>query len=98
MDAHDVVRARRFELIDDAGRTRALLTATGATDLIGIHIANDEGRPVVSIGVDPELDVPFITLRDKAGSAASVFMTVTPDGEPAITVRDRDGEEHVITA
>jgi hypothetical protein len=101
MAAEDVIRARRFELVDDRGNVRTVLTAepgeTG-TDLIGIHIANNQGRPVVSIGVDPEHNVPFLTLRDKAGSEAAVFATVMPDGTAALTLRDKEGREEVKTA
>jgi hypothetical protein len=44
-----VERARRFELMDDEGRTRAVLAAEDDTHLVGIHFANAAGRPDASM-------------------------------------------------
>ena len=100
MYSDDVIRARRFELVDDAGNLRAVFTANpgGAGDeLIGMHIANNEGSSVVFVGVDPTLNAPFLTLRDGSGSRGAVFASVTSEGHPAVTLRDGDGEEQIIT-
>lgn len=100
MYSEDVIRARRFELVDDAGNLRAVFTANPGGDpdeLIGIHIANNEGTSVVFVGVDPELNAPFLTLRDGAGSRAAVFASVTSEGYPAVILRDGSGDEQMIT-
>ena len=102
MYAEDVIRAKRLELEDDAGNLRAVFTASpgpGASgdELVGIHIANNEGTSIVFVGVDPELNAPFLTLEDGAGSRAAVFASVTSEGYPALTLRDKDGEEQIIT-
>jgi len=98
--AEDVIRAKRFELEDDAGNLRAVFTANpggSADELVGIHIANSDGISIVFVGVDPELNAPFLTLKDGAGSRAAVFASVTSEGYPAVTLRDKDGEEQIIT-
>ena len=98
--SEDVIRAKRFELVDDEGNLRAVFTANpGGTgdELIGMHIANNEGNSVVFIGVDPTLNAPFLTLRDGAGSRGAVFASVTSEGYPAVTLRDGDGDEQIIT-
>lgn len=100
MYSGDVIQARRFELVDDAGNLRAVFTADpggAGNELVGIHIANNEGTSVVFVGVDPELNAPFLTLRDGAGSRAAVFASVTSEGYPAVILRDRDGDEQIIT-
>ncbi len=93
---YDVVRARRFELVDDLGRTRAVLTTGEGTDLVGIHIASAEERPVVSLGLDPVQDAPMVTLRDPEGGQARLSLTITPDGGPLILMRDNHDHEHNI--
>jgi hypothetical protein len=93
---HDVVRARRFELVDDEGRTRAVLTAEADTHLVGIHIANAAGRPAASMGLDPDQDFPIITLRDPGGDQARLSLTILPSGEPLILMRDNEGHERNI--
>ena len=94
---HDVVRARRFEIVDDRGRTRAILTAEDDSHLVGIHIANAEGRPAASMGLAPSQDSsPIITLRDPAGDQARLSLTILRDGKPMILMRDNDGHHHNI--
>lgn len=63
----------------------------------GIHIADAEERPAVSLGLAPGQDSsPIITLRDPAGEQAQLSLTILPDGEPLILMRDNDGHQRNI--
>ncbi len=100
MYPEEVVRAKRFELVDDEGNLRAVFCAepeSSENELVGMHVGNNEGESVVFIGVDPDLNAPFLTLRDASGSGAAVFVSVTTEGYPAVVLRDRDGDEQIIT-
>ena len=46
------VRARRFELVDDDGVVRAVLSVEHESGLIGLHVGDREAHPAISIGVD----------------------------------------------
>jgi hypothetical protein len=88
----DVVRARRFELVDDEGTVCAALTARSEDGNMGIHLANAEGRIVASVAVEKETKIPYIHLRDSEGKTA-VALIVTNDESGTLTLSDARGRQ-----
>jgi hypothetical protein len=89
----DVVRARRFELVDDEGTVCAVLTARSEDGHMGMHLANAEGRTIAYVAVEKENRIPFISLKDSEGKNA-VVLTVTNDAG-TLTLSDAGGRERL---
>ncbi|MDQ5828871.1 MAG: hypothetical protein M3324_03130, partial [Actinomycetota bacterium] len=87
MEEHDVVRARRFELVDDEGTLYAVLTARSEDGNIALYFGNDQGKAVASLGVEKETKTPFIILKNSEEKDA-VFVTVTNDETGTLTLQD----------
>ena len=98
MDAADVVRAKRFELVDDDGNVRVALSAEPNNGMIGLHVSNSLGVPIVSVGVEPGTDSPYIILRRSLDEAAGVALTVMPtDGTPVVHLKSEQGADIVLS-
>lgn len=94
----DVVRARRFELVDNNGDVRAVLSVESDTGVIGLHVGNNEGIPVISIGVEPSTNVPFLILRRGPEETPSISMTIVPaHNGPAIHLEGANGGGTLLT-
>ncbi len=64
--AEEVVRAKSFEVVDDAGNVRAI-TAAGSSGEVGINLFDSSGTPRVSLAVN-EADTPTFGLHDADGT------------------------------
>jgi hypothetical protein len=90
----DTIRARRIELVDETGTTRAILEA-GSQSVSGLMLSAIGGREITaSIGVDGN-DIPFLLLGSE--DQGRVFAGVTPAG-PVVRVVDENGEEKDLTS
>ena len=83
----DVVRARRFELVDAAGEVRAVLAVDG--DGTGLVLLDAAGRPGVGLTVLPE-GRPGLTLLDAAG-VGRAGLVVNADGSSVLSLHDAVG-------
>ena len=84
----DVVRAQRFEVVDAAGKTRAVLgvLADGSPGL-WMYDAAEKTRAVLAVKTD---GLTVLALLDAAGKERAV-LGVHPDGSPALSLRDARG-------
>ena len=92
--AENVVRAERFELVDSAGKVRAMLGlqtrlahAVRIVDVEGKTVVVPEGA-VVTSGEGTEL--PYVELMDDAGRTR-IEVTFDEAGEPVIRMMGKDG-------
>lgn len=92
----DRVRARRFELVDDGGNVRAVLSVEHESGLVGLHVGDREAHPTISIGVDEATNDPYVIMREPGEEGARVFLTISPEGHAILHLRDRDGSEYYI--
>ena len=74
----DVVKAKRFDLVDDAGKPRASLgVMPGGAQ--GLLLFDDGGKPRASLGVSPD-GSPSLFLFDSA-TKGRLLLALTPDAE-----------------
>jgi len=87
--AADVVRARRFEVVDAAGKARGLfgLESRGTS---GLYLYDAAEKPRMGMSFSPSGEAGLI-LMDSAGSLRVVLSLLT-DGTPGLRVRDTAGE------
>lgn len=87
----DVVRARRFEMVDTAGNVRARLEDFSG---LGPQLAlnDDKGQLRATLGSGPGGSVA-LRLRDAKGQGRAVLSLVS-DG-PTLSMRDPEGREQV---
>jgi len=86
----DQVRAQRFEVVDAAGRLRAL---PGVTDGPGLTLYDAAGKERAALVVFPG-GSPGLSLFDAAGRARAMLWT-NPDGTPGLTLYDAAGKERM---
>jgi hypothetical protein len=79
-----VIEAHMFIVVDDSGRKRMTLSE----NLIMLYDA--QGKPRAMMSLDPW--GAAIVLSDAEGKA-SALLNVTPEGQPSITLGDRQGFE-----
>ena len=89
----DTIRARRIELVDEAGIPRAILKADsqGVTGLIVRQFGGTEAS--ATIGIDAH-GTPFLRLGGQGEDR--VFASATPGG-PVVRVVDENGEEATLS-
>lgn len=96
---HDVIRARRFELVDEGGTIRAVLSAEPGLAW-GLAIADEDGNAVASVGLNPRTGEPFVMLQD-AHTEAGIMATIgSPDARQhvrcAVSLSDDKGQERIM--
>ena len=102
--AADVVRAKRFELVDEKGRVRVVLS----TELLGDHgksfgwrganfpglsLYDENGREGVALSVRPD-GGGVLNLDQKGESRAN--LNVLADGSPCLSLRNDSGKEQAV--
>ena len=82
------VFAKKFVLVDDAGKPRALLGLV-ANGRSGLALYDGAGKPGIDLIVLPD-GGSALTLHDAASNAA-VGLTIVPDGGPGLEMYDAAG-------
>jgi len=91
----DVIRARRFELVDSHGNIRALLTCDAQTGLPTIVFKDSRDQTRVTVGIAWN-DMPSIQLNAEDGTAR-VALVARPEGNGLVLVVDNDGNQQTVT-
>jgi len=81
----EVLRARRIEVVDTAGRARIVLGVLPDGSL-GLGLWDAAGRPRIGLGVAPDRS-PALGLSDAAGRPR-IGLVVLPDGSPVLGLWD----------
>jgi len=98
--AEDVVRARRFELVDDAGETRAVLdTGHDREEHVGLTLFDTEGKARASLGVMPD-GFASLSLGDEDGRevikiTASAVVGESVSSDSVVALKDKSGQTRV---
>src|SRR5688572_1121590 len=79
-----LVRARRFELVDDNGAVRAVLGTQVGNGAPGFLVSDAAGRPRLALHVTPE-DAPAIDVLDEKGTPR-LHVGLDAAGSPAVTL------------
>jgi hypothetical protein len=85
----EVVRAKRFEVVDDQGRSRALLSVL-PDGSPGLTLYDGAGKQRAGLGLLPD-GTPRLALHDAAGKQRA-GLTVLPDGSPGLALFDAAGK------
>lgn len=86
----DVVRARKFEMVDTAGKVRARLEDFSGPQLA---LSDDKGQLRVTLGSGPGGSVA-LHLRDEQGQGRVVLSFISGlSGGPSLSLRDSEGKE-----
>jgi len=83
----EVVRAKRFELVDSSGRVRVRLSVT-LTGGSSIDLLDNEGQIRANLGVRFD-DSPSLDLRDREGKMRA-SMRILSDGSPGLNLLDKE--------
>lgn len=86
--ADDVVRTRRFELLDTQGRVRAVLACDDRNGAPSLAFLDGSGVTRAIVGISWN-DMPQIQLSDADG-AARVALVARPEGTGMVIVTDGD--------
>lgn len=91
----ETIRARRFELVDRFGKTRAILACDGETGAPTITFKDSKEQTRITVGIAWN-DMPSIQLNADDGTAR-VALIARPEGNGMVLVVDGDGNRQVIT-
>lgn len=89
--AEDVVRAKKFELVDDYGNTYATLEQDQNTGSAALVFYDDDQVPRVVIGMN-ESRTGYVNLRDASGKGG-IRVAVEENGTAVIRLRDSQDKE-----
>jgi hypothetical protein len=89
----DVVRAKRFELVDDDGGTRAVID-TGRNEHVGVSFFDRTGQERTTLGVMPE-GVAFLSMSDEAGQEVVKATAGAGGSDTVVALRDKEGRTRV---
>jgi hypothetical protein len=89
MNDDDVIRAKRFELLDDQGRTRAWLKTGGKESAPYFALADEKGLERIGLLLD-EHGLPCIRLLHESGQAYA-GIRIDADGYTLLTISRPDG-------
>ncbi len=98
--AEDVVRARRFELVDDEGRTRLTLMAGGPEGTAGLTIIDAYGEVTATLSATAEGHAA-LTIGPATGNASVLVGAFHEGGEDAqcfVRLTDREGRTRAFLA
>lgn len=100
-DAPDVIQAHRFEVVDDTGKTRAVLTAGSAVSgnktgpSLDFYQESPERR-LVTLGLRNE-DTPGLSLSEPISGKMIAQLQASNIGEPALLIGGIGTESDLIT-
>ena len=85
--AEEVIRAKRFEVVDGEGRPRVVLGTQRETS--GLVLLDGNGQSVAELAVGDETGSTSLSLYDLRGS---VRASLDLDGSPTLSLYDMAGE------
>jgi hypothetical protein len=85
----EVVKARKFVVVDDQGKERGLFWVQPATGATNLALAGRDGTFRLHLGVMPD-GSPGVFLFEKDGKTNRISMVVQPDGNPGLVVHDHE--------
>ncbi len=88
----EVIRAGRFEVVDDGGKVRAILGAQNET--AGLMLLDGNGQNVAELAVSDEFGGTTLSLYDLRGSLR-VSLDLDHEGSPTLGLYDLAGESRV---
>ena len=88
----EVIRAKRFEVVDDAGRPRVIIGAQAEAS--GLMLLDPNGQSVGELAVSDELGSTTLSLYDLRGSVRA-SLDLDQDGSPTLGLYDLAGEPRV---
>lgn len=91
----DVIRARRFELVDRKGQTRAVLACDADSGAPTITFKDSRDQTRITIGLAWN-DMPSIQMNAEDGTAR-VALIARPEGNGMVLVVDDQGNKEVLT-
>jgi len=91
----DVVRASRFELVDNQGNTRGVLACDGDSGAPTITFRDSKGQTRVTVGIAWN-DMPSIQLNGEDGTAR-LALIARPEGNGMVLVADDQGHTKTFT-
>ena len=83
-----VLQAERFEVVDQAGQTRAAL-AVAANGALGLTLADQAGKTRAILGTLSD-GTPHLGFIDRKGKARAILGTM-PNGSMALALLDKNG-------
>lgn len=86
--SHDVIRAKRFELVDDDGNVRGAFALVAERPILSLKDAYGEMRVALCITSDGQ---PTLSIMDADGEQRAM-LTLTENGEPRVVLSDAQGE------
>ena len=87
--AEEVIRAKRFEVVDGEGRPRVVLGTQGQT--AGLVLLDGNGQSVAELAVNDEMGSTTLSLYDLRGSVRA-SLDLDPEGSPTLSLYDMAGE------
>lgn len=94
MDAYDVVRAKRFELVDDQGNTRAYMDSA-EDGLMGIFFTDQQRESYISIGIGKD-DAPYILMQRSPAESTAIAISIGEQegvSTPFVQLKGQSGVE-----
>ena len=88
----EVIRARRFEVVDGGGKVRAILGAQDESS--GLMLLDDNGQSVAELAVSDELGSTTLSMYDLRGSLRA-SIDLDHSGSPNLALYDLAGELRV---
>ena len=88
----EVIRAKRFEVIDDAGRPRVIVGTQ--QEASGLMLLDGNGQNVAELAVSAEMGSTTLSLYDLRGSLRA-SLDLDQDGSPTLGLYDLAGEPRV---
>jgi len=92
----DVVAARRIQLVDSAGRTRALLAMSpdGGPGLF-FYDTSGRNRLVLGLYAPAESEYPFVVLNDGQQHAAGIFRLFGAKETPVVVLKNQGRDRSI---
>lgn len=94
--AEDIVRAKRFEVEDEDGNVRAVLSAGTHEGFVGVALVDDDQETTVFFGLHRRGEkTPTVWLTNQRG--ASLMISITASGNAVIELENENGNSQLIT-
>jgi hypothetical protein len=88
----EVIRAKRFEMVDDEGQARVVLGTQDETS--GLMLLDSNGQSVAELAVSDDTGSAMLSLYDERGSLRA-SLDLDADGSPTVGLYDISGEPRI---